>query len=95
MKKKYVLDNLGSQDIVDLMFGVKELQNSNDFNTERLKAMEARLMELLFEAFSYSNVCEKVEGMSCGRDSEMLNDFIQDVKVQIDDLYIRVGLLEN
>lgn len=95
MEKKYVLDNLGSQDIVDLMFGLKELQNRNDFNTERLKATEARLMKLLLEAFSYSNVCEKVEGNPDRQDSEMLNEFIQDVKVQIDDLYIKVGLLEN
>ena len=51
MEKKYVLDNLGSQDIVDLMFGLKELQNRNDFNTERLKATEARLMDLLLGAF--------------------------------------------
>lgn len=90
MENKYVLDNLGSQDIVDLMFGLKELQKNKDFNTERLKATEARLMKLLLEEFSYSNVCKKRD-----YESEMLDEFIQDVKIQIDDLYMKVGLLED
>lgn len=54
MEEKFTIEDLSSQDLIDLVFGLKELQRSknsdtigNWFDSERLKRTEDKLMGIL------------------------------------------------
>ena len=53
MKETFVIEDLSSQDLIDLVFGLKELQRKTeekrrkDFDSERLKRTEDKLMGIL------------------------------------------------
>ncbi len=47
MEEKFTIEDLSSQDLIDLVFGLKELQHRKDFDSERLKRTEDKLMGIL------------------------------------------------
>ena len=47
MEEKFTIEDLSSQDLIDLVFGLKELQESKHFDSERLKRTEDKLMGIL------------------------------------------------
>ena len=53
MEETFVIEDLSSQDLIDLVFGLKELQRKTeekrrkDFDSERLKRTEDKLMGIL------------------------------------------------
>lgn len=49
MEKNLKIENLSTQDILDLVFGLKQLQHSKHFDSARLKRTEDRLMKILLE----------------------------------------------
>lgn len=77
MEETFTIEDLSSQDLIDLVFGLQELQKSKHFDSERLKRTEDKLMGILTNPKPKPN--HLYHGTDCYGNTGWFEDFEQSI----------------